>query len=65
MSHVSWSNAGTRLESLKQSTKKIRDKQDTARQGRYPEWEYFDAMNEVIGARHSIESPVIVESFSD
>ena len=32
-------------------------------QSRYPEWEYFDAINEVLGPKHSTEPPVFVESF--
>ena len=27
--------------------------------------EYFDAMNDVMGAKHSTEPPVVVDSFSD
>jgi len=61
--HVPCSNAGTRLKNSRQNT--IHDKQDTTGQGRYPEWEYFDAMSEVMAAKHSTEPPVILESFSD
>ena len=45
--------------------KKIRDKRETTGQGRYPEWEYLDAINEVFGPKHSTEPPVLVESFSE
>ena len=54
-----------KIKKLKAEYKKIRDKRDTTGQGRYPEWEYFDAMNEVMAAKHSTEPPVVVESFSD
>jgi len=54
-----------KIKKLKVEYKKIRDKRDTTGQERYPEWEYFDAMNEVMAAKHSTEPPVVVESFSD
>ena len=54
-----------KIKKLKTEYKKIRDKRETTGQGRYPEWEYFDAINEVLGPKHSTEPPVLVESFSE
>jgi len=37
-------------------------KRDTTGQGRYPEWEYFDAIHQVIVLKHSTGPPVVLES---
>ena len=52
-----------KIKKLKAEYKKIRDKRDTTGQGRYPEWEFFDALDEVLGPKHSTEPPVLLESF--
>lgn len=54
-----------KIKKLKAEYKKIRDKREATGQGRYPEWEYFDAINEVLGPKHSTEPPIVVESFSE
>ena len=54
-----------KIKKLKTEYNKIRDKRETTGLGRYPEWEYFDAINEVLGPKHSTEPPVLVESFSE
>ena len=53
-----------KIKKLKTEYKKIKYKRDETGQGRYPEWEYFDALNEVLGHKHSTEPPVVVESLS-
>lgn len=53
-----------KIKKLKTEYKKIKYKRDQTGQGRYPEWEYFDALNEVLGHKHSTEPPVVVESLS-
>ena len=65
VSHVPWSNAGTRLKSLEQNTKRFVTKKETTRQGQYKEPDYFDAIHKVIGAKHLTEPPVVLESFTD
>ena len=35
------------------------------RTGVISQWEYFDAINEILGPKHSTEPPVVVESFSE
>ena len=53
-----------KIKKLKTEYKKIKYKRDQTGQGRYPEWEYFDALNEVLGHKHSTKPPVVVESLS-
>ena len=53
-----------KIKKLKAEYKKIKYKRDETGQGRYPEWEYFDALNEVLGHKHSTQPPVVVESLS-
>ena len=53
-----------KIKKLKTEYKKIKYKRDQTGQGRYPEWEYFDTLNEVLGHKHSTKPPVVVESVS-
>ena len=53
-----------KIKKLKTEYKKIKYKRDQTGQGRYPEWEYFDALNKVLGHKHSAKPPVVVESLS-
>ena len=53
-----------KIKKLKTEYKKIKYKRDETGQGRFPEWEYFDALHEVLGHKHSTEPPVIVESLN-
>ena len=32
-------------------------------EGQYPEWEYFDALDGILGPKHSTEPPTVVERF--
>jgi len=52
------------LKKLKAEFKKIKYKRNKTGQGRFLEWEYFDALNEVLGHKHSTEPPVVVESLT-
>ena len=52
-----------KIKKLKGEYKKIRDKRETTSEGRYPEWEFFDALDNVLGPKHSTEPPTVVESF--
>ena len=38
-----------KIKKLKTEYKKIKYKRDETGQGRFPEWEYFDALHEVLG----------------
>ena len=49
---------------LKTKYKKTKHKRDKTGQGQYPEWEYFDALKKVLGHKHSIKLPAVVESLS-
>jgi len=40
----------------------VKDKCKETGQGQFPEWEFYDAMDDAIGHKHSTEPPVIVES---
>jgi len=50
-----------KMKKLKAEYKKVKHKRDETGQGRNPKWEYFDALNEVLGTKHSTEPPVVVE----
>ena len=51
-----------KIKKLKGEYKKVRDKRETTGEGRYPEWEFFDALDNVLGPKHSTEPPTVVES---
>ena len=53
-----------KIKKLKAEYKKIKDKREKTGQGRYPDWEFFDALNDVIGQKHSTQPPVVVESMT-
>ena len=52
-----------KIKKLKGEYKKVCDKRETTGEGRYPEWEFFDALDSVLGPKHSTEPPTVVESF--
>ena len=41
---------------------KVHDKRETTGEEQYPEWESFDALDNVLGPKHSTELPTEVES---
>ena len=51
-----------KIKKLKAEYKKVRDKRETTDEGRYPEWEYFDALDSILGPKHSTQPPTVVES---
>ena len=53
-----------KIKKLKAEYKKVKDKRDEIGQGRYPEWEFYDALDDVLGHKHSTQPPVVVESMS-
>ena len=42
----------------------MKDKRNSTGEGRYPEWEYFDAMDTILGHRPATKPPVVVESIA-
>ena len=52
-----------KIKKLKGEYKKVRDKRETTGEGRYPEWEFFDVLDNVLGPKHSTEPSTVVESF--
>ena len=51
-----------KIKKLKGEYKKVHDKRETTGEGRYPEWEFFDALDNVLGPKHSTEPPTVIES---
>ena len=51
-----------KIKKLKGEYKKVCDKRETTGEGLYPEWEFFDALDNVLGPKHSTEPPPVVES---
>ena len=52
-----------KIKKLKGEYKKVCDKRETTGEGRYAEWEFFDALDNVLGPKHSTEPLTVVESF--
>ena len=41
---------------------KIKNKWNETGQGRYPEWDYFDAMDNILGHKPATQPPVVIDS---
>ena len=54
-----------KMKKLRGEYKKIKDKRKETGQGRYPEWDYFDAIDAVIGHKPATQPPVVVDSSLD
>ena len=54
-----------KLKKLKAEYKKISDKRKETGQGRYPEWDYYDAMDSVLGHKPSTQPAVVVDTLED
>jgi len=52
-----------KMKKLKGEHKKVKDKCNETGQGCFPEWEFYDALDGVMGHKHSTDPPV-VESMS-
>ena len=50
------------MKKLRAEYKKVKDRHKETGQGRFPEWEFYDAMDDAIGHKHSTEPPVVIES---
>ena len=51
-----------KIKKLKGEYRKIKDKRNRSGEGRYSEWEYFDAIDNVLGHRPATKPPVVTES---
>ena len=51
-----------KMKKLRGEYKKVKDKRKETGQGRYPEWDYFDAIDGVIGHKPATQPPVVVDS---
>ncbi|XP_065904002.1 uncharacterized protein [Dysidea avara] len=54
-----------KLKKLKAEHRKISDKRKQTGEGRYPEWDYFDAMDTVLGHKPSTQPAVVVDTLED
>ena len=50
------------MKKLKAEYKKVKDKRSETGQGRYPEWDFYDAMDNVLGHKPATQPPVVVDS---
>ena len=51
-----------KVKKLKAEYKKVKDKRSEIGQGRYPEWDFYDAMDNVLGHKPATQPPVVVDS---
>ena len=50
---------------IKGDYKNIKDKRRHTDEGLYPIWDYFDAVDAILGNKHATEPPVVVKSLKD
>ena len=51
-----------KVKKLKVEYRKIKDKRKKTGQGRYPEWDYFDALDAILGHKPATEPPAVINS---
>ena len=51
-----------KIKKLKVEYRKIKDKRKRTGEGRYPEWDYFDALDAILGHKPATEPPVVINS---
>ena len=51
-----------KMKKLKAEYKKVKDKYNETGQGRYPDWDFFDPMDNVLGHKPATQPPVVVDS---
>ena len=49
------------MKKLKAEYKRIKDKRNKTGQGCYPEWDYFDAMDNKLGHTSATQPPVVID----
>ena len=54
-----------KIKKLKGEYRKIKDKRNKTGEGRFPEWDYFDTMDEILGHRPATQPPVVVNSMDE
>ena len=50
---------------LKAECKRIIDRRKETGEGRYPEWDYFDAIDAVLGHKPSTEPAVVIDMLEE
>lgn len=53
------------IKKLKGEYRKVKDKRNKTGEGRFPEWDYFDSMDAILGHRPATQPPVVVNSMED
>ena len=61
----SGSQCRDKIKKLRGEYRKVKDKRGKSGEGRYPEWEYFDALDAILGHRPATGPPVVVNSIAD
>ena len=51
-----------KVKKLRAEYKKVKDRRKETGQGWFPEWEFYNAMDDAIGHKHSTEPPVVIEN---
>ena len=51
-----------KIKKLRGEYKKVHGKREMTGEGQYPEWEFFDALDNILGPKHSTEPPTLVKS---
>ena len=54
-----------KIKKLKGEYRKIKDKRNKTGEGRFPEWDYFDPMDEILGHRPATQPPIVVNSLEE
>ena len=54
-----------KVKQLKGDYRKIIDKRNTTGEGRYPEWEFYDATDAILGHKPATQPPVVGQSLED
>ena len=53
-----------KIKKLKAEYRKVKDKREKTGEGRYPEWDYFDALDAILGHRPATKPPLVINSIS-
>ena len=54
-----------KVKKLKVEYRKVKDKRNKTGEGRYPEWDYFDALNAILGHKPATQPPIVVNSLGE
>ena len=53
------------VKKLKAEYRKVRDKRNKTGEGRYPEWDFFDPINAILGHKPATQPPVVIQSIAE